>query len=152
MTDVIYFVVTVLGLLVLAMLIFIGPPSKVKEFFSTADGKQARHGIVFFIGVGLLAVLIVLFSDKAKAEDAKYFSYAELYIGADSTFDVSPQCNPGENSDRITSNGGVRVSMVRFQRFSLNAKYTHHSCAFNTDRFAYDAIGFEASFLLWGRK
>lgn len=146
------FAISILLVLALSMLIYIGSPRKIYRFFKTSNGAKVLFGVVAFIfGLGSL-VVFSLWAQKAEAEELEYFSYAEVFIGVDNTFKVSPQCFPGENSDKATSNGGVRMSIVRNKRASVNVKYTHHSCAFNQDRETYDAIGLEATWLLWGNK
>ena len=117
-------------------------------YFSTKNGKKALTGIVIFIGLSVVTVLS--FADDRGGD---WFNYGELYLGLDTFKGQSPQCEDGQKSTRITSNGGVRANIYRSsdKRFETNVKYTHHSCAFNGDRNTYDGLGVELTYKLWGR-
>lgn len=89
---------------------------------------------------------------KTKSEsNVEWFAFGKVYLGIDSTFKQSPQCEPGDVSDRLTSNGGLIVNILQSKdkRFEFNSKYTHHSCAFNGDRNSYDAVGLSVEYRLW---
>src|SRR5690606_8914293 len=107
-------------------------------------------GIVGFIAFGLVLTLL---SQCARADEDKgeWFAYGEVYLGADYTTQLSPMCDEGGPDDRLTSNGGIRANVYQSadKRFELNAKYTHHSCAFSGDNESYDAVGFELTYRLW---
>lgn len=123
---------------------------KIIEFFKTKPGEV--KGMVLFILFGLIFVLgSFLFSCEAKADELKYFQYGYVYLGVDYTKRTSPQCEQGDNSDRLTSNGGLVFNILqsRDERFMLDAKYTHHSCVFNGDRFDYDAGGVYTAYRFW---
>jgi hypothetical protein len=92
---------------------------------------------------------------KVKADgfkDLTYLNYAEVYIGMDYTNKLSPQCHEGEYSDRLTSNGGAKLNLIRTEsrRVEFNTIYTHHSCAYNRDREQYDAIGMQLTWKIFG--
>jgi hypothetical protein len=113
-------------------------------------------GIVFFTGAFIaIAVATLVFSPKAEADgikDLTYFNYAEVFVGMDYTKKLSPMCYKGEYSDRLTSNGGVRLNLVRTmsKRVEVNTLYTHHSCAYNRDREQYDAFGVQVTWKIFG--
>lgn len=92
-------------------------------------------------------------SRPAAADEPTWFTYGDIYLGLDYPKNISPQCERGAIDDRLTSNGGVVGNIYRSvdRRFHVNAKYTHHSCAFNTDRNGYDAFGLVASYRFWAR-
>ena len=125
-------------------------------YFKTREGLGVLKGIALF-AVGVPAVvlfitfLLGLFGSKAAA--GEYFAFGDLYLGLDNTNKPSPMCEDGDNSSRLTSNGGLIANIYRSddQRFQLNTKYTHHSCAFNADDKSYDALGLEVRYRLWGR-
>lgn len=119
-------------------------------------GRQAWKGILMFIGgalvlAGLAFVLNALLASKAAAAE-NWFTYGQVYLGAEKTSDLNTICDPGGVDDRTTSHGGIRVNLFRStdRKFETNVKYTHHSCAFGGDRHVYDAFGMEASLKLWG--
>jgi len=140
-------------LFALAILLFVtaylikefGHPSNAIRYFKTKDGKGVLIGIVLFIGLALASTFV-------KADEV-WFTYGEVYVGMDEMKGVSPQCKSGSQSDKSTSNGGVRFNIYRSQdrRFHWNLKYTHHSCAFNPDRNGYDALGFEFTYRFFMR-
>jgi len=123
---------------------------KMKSYFLTEDGKGVLTGIVLFV---LIGIGIAMLSIPVHAAEGKYFAYGEVYLGMDRTFKASPQCDPGIISDKLTSNGGVRINLYQSadKRFEFNTKYTHHSCAFNSDSKSYDAAGVELTYRFWDR-
>lgn len=139
------FAVTVIGMaLFFLFLQFKTVPNMIK-YFKTKEGRGVLVGIVLFVGIGLLSVSVF-------AEN-KYLAYGEVFLGIDNTKNTSPMCEPSKNSDRLTSNGGFRLNLVQSEdrRFEFNTKYTHHSCAFGSDRKSYDAIGLEATYKFWSK-
>lgn len=54
--------------------------------------------------------------------------------------------------NKITSNGGIRMYFAEYGRLSLVSQYTHHSCAFNSDRNLYDAAGVEVIWYFFDRR
>jgi hypothetical protein len=151
MSGVWAFVISILVAGVLAVWMTVGAPSKWREYFGTPGGRKILAGIIVFVGAGLLAALM---SAPAKAGDLKWFDYGEVYLGLDYTNrSPSPQCvgDPGGADERLTSNGGARVNIVSWpdDSFQANLKYTHHSCAVNTDRNTYDGMGVELVYRLW---
>lgn len=117
--------------------------------FLTTQGQGALKGIVLFVGIGIVLALLT------GCSNARYMTEAELFLGVDNTFSRSPQCHDQTdlliNNNRLTSNGGAKVTLAEVGVSKLNFKYTHHSCAFNEDRESYDAFGFEATTLLYRR-
>lgn len=139
------FIIAVLGIAIAALFYRFGSIRNMIGFFKTKDGRKVLAGIVIFVGLSLLTVTVFA--------ESKYFAYGEVSVGLDRTFNQSPQCKPSKNTDRLTSHGGVKINLVQSsdQRFELNTRYTHHSCAFGSDRNTYDAFGLEATYKLWGR-
>lgn len=131
-------------------------PGFFKSLTATRDGKGILKGVVLFPLLGVIVVLLALWSSSAFAkphEAGTWFAYGEVYLGLDITNKQSPMCEDGPNSSRLTSNGGLRVNMYRSadRLFEWNNKYTHHSCAFNVDDKSYDAIGWEFTYKFWTR-
>ena len=148
------FLLVCIGLAAAALLAVFKKPKHMINYFKTKEGKGVLFGIVAFIGAG--AIIVFASSAMAKAHDYKtgsWFNYGEVFLGMDNTNKQSPQCHDGNNSSRLTSNGGLRFNIYESgdERFSFNTKYTHHSCAFNSDNKSYDAIGLEASYKFFVR-
>jgi hypothetical protein len=144
------FIWSIIVIVFLALVIcFGGSTSKIKSYFSTKDGKGVLVGIVLFVGIAILFGLGGCTSTK----HGEFFSYSEVYVGLDNTFDTSPQCASDNISDSLTSNGGFRQNIFESadSKWHLNAKYTHHSCVFDNDQHSYDAIGVETSYRFWDR-
>ena len=78
-----------------------------------------------------------------------------VYMGLDLPSEQSPQCLDvrGQYDDKTTSNLGLRLNIFESDdtRFRTNAKYTHHSCAFNKDVRVYDALGVEFEYKIFQR-
>ena len=110
--------------------------------------KSALGGIIAFAAAGILLASI------SSYVSAGWFEYGEVYLGVDRTLSHTGTCDEGENSDRMTSNGGLVGNLYRSddKRFSWNGKLTHHSCISNGDRFIYDAAGFEFRFRGWDKR
>lgn len=150
MNSELMFSLSLIATLVVLMLIVFKSPKAILEYFKTKDGKGILKGIVLAIVFSLLLVVAsVAFSSSEKGE---WFAYGKVYIGVDQTDTQSPQCYQGRINERLTSNLGVVSNIYRSydKKFEVNAKYTHHSCVFNKDRFGYDAIGVEYTYRLWG--
>lgn len=143
MNPLYFFIIAIISIAVIAVAITVKEPIK---YFKSKDGRGVLFGIVLAL---VAAILIALFAPKAKAFE--YFSSGELFVGLDQTRKISPMCGTGPNSDRLTSNLGIRASLVRTDnsRAGINAKYTHHSCAVNPDKNGYDALGVEVIYRLW---
>lgn len=142
------FILAALATAVILTLIVFKSPKSALAYFKTREGKAARLGIIVFVGVAVLAVLI---ARGAHAGEGRWFAYGEIFLGIDHPMSQSPQCERGGPDDKWTSNGGLRVNVYQSDdhRFELNGKYTHHSCAFGTDRNLYDALGLEVTYRLW---
>ena len=116
------------------------------SYLNTKEGKGVLVGIVLFIGVALLFTI-----PKAFADDVRYFTHAEVFVGLDYTKKLSPMCEEGGADDKATSNGGFRFNILESDRTIFNLKYTHHSCAFSPDTKSYDALGAEITYRFWSR-
>lgn len=113
------------------------------DYFKTSDGLGILKGIVLAVGFAVvLAVSSQVFADE-------WFGEAEVFAGIDQTFDTSPQCVRGGVDEKATSNIGMRIQIYEYENFSINGKYTHHSCAFGEDSEGYDGVGIELVFKLW---
>ncbi len=102
----------------------------------------------------ILLLLITIVSQNVNA-DAKgtWLDYAEIYMGIDATIYPSPLCFWDENNYRATSNMGLKLNVFSSanKRFQAGIKYTHHSCIFSTDAYAYDAVGFELVYRFYSK-
>lgn len=145
MSGIKLFISSVIAIALLSIAIFVKRPV---DYFKTGEGKGVLFGIAAAIGA---TMAIALFAFSLKSQALEYFKSGEVYLGLDATNKISPMCYAGENSDRLTSNLGLGVSLVSSEdgQGSINAKYTHHSCAFNPDNRAYDALGLEAVYKIW---
>lgn len=145
MSGIKLFISSVIAIALLSIAIFVKRPT---QYFKSGEGKGVLFGIVAAIGV---CTSIALFAFSLKSQALEYFKSGEVYLGLDATNKMSPMCYAGENSDRLTSNLGARFSLLKSNdgQASINFKYTHHSCAFNPDNRAYDALGLEAVYKIW---
>jgi len=128
---------------------------KMKSYFKAPEGKEVLKGILMFCIAGAVFATIPRSCEAKEAwhEHLEYFEWAEVYMGMDHTISVSPQCRAGLLNNKLTSNGGIRVNIMRSKdkNWNLNYKYTHHSCALNPDRNSYDTNwGIETTYRFWG--
>lgn len=129
----------------------LGGPVKAIQYLSDRENKRIRTGVlVFAVLVPIAAALISQVADAS--ERVRYLQWADVYLGVDNSGRISPQCMPSGPDRKTTSNGGLRINLIEYSRIAINAKYTHHSCAFNEDRNLYDAVGLEATFTIWRRR
>lgn len=121
----------------------------IKYLFQKENGQSVLRGIVLYVLFPAVTVFasallfyfyIVLSSPKADAAEL------ELYLGLDTTFKTSPQCeeksdeNPWD--DTITSNGGFYLWLWTYEAFNFYIPGRHHSCAFNQDSHeGFDSLG-----------
>ena len=148
MIDYIMFIIAILSI-ALALILY------VKIVKKTKIKGNAMSGIVGFL---LFGIIIGGVAQCAKADDLKWFAYGEVYLGLDLPFsEKSPQCETvGEDfdngaDDKITSNGGLRLNIIKQGGFEVNSYYLHKSCAVADDDLTYDAYGIEAAYKLWSR-
>ncbi len=147
------FYTSILLLLACGLTLYVyGSSKKAKEFWATSKGKNVRAGIVMFVGLGV-ALAFLTMPSKSEAVELEYFQYGEVFLGVDNTFTSSPQCKKDQHNERLTSNGGFRFNVLRTtnKKVEVNAKYQHHSCAFNQDDLKYDALGIEIVWKLWSK-
>jgi hypothetical protein len=130
------------GLLAIVLLIVFRSPKKAWDFLKVQKG--VTKGIVIVLVVIPLIALII---EKAAAKDIEYFNYAYVYTGLDFGKKRLPNCYAGDN-EYIVSNVGFGLNILETDRTTLNAKYTHHSCAFHTDYWSYDAVGVEVRYTI----
>lgn len=114
------FLVSLIISVTLTIILFVKKP---KDYFNTKEGKGVLSGIVLVTLLALL--LVILFPSKAQAEEYEYLASAELFVGLDHTRKISPMCYQGDNSDKLTSNVGVKSSIISTAVSSVNLKYTH---------------------------
>jgi len=117
------------------------------EYFKSPTGLGILKGIVLAIAFAVALAVI----PKAFAEEPVWFKEAEVFAGLDYTQRTSPQCIVGSVDDRTTSNLGLRLNVYEYENFTINSKYTHHSCAFGEDDAGYDAFGVELVYKFWSR-
>lgn len=127
------FVWIVIGIAVAALAIFL-TVNKIdpRVYFTTKAGKG--------IASGILAALLFACVFGLAGCSGHYFNDASVFVGLDYTKQPSPMCKPGPDP-HTTSNMGLRGNIWRSDDndTEVNAKYTHHSCAFNEDAASYDA-------------
>lgn len=136
-----------IGLIVLVVgwLLWSLKGQSIKVYFGTKTGQGILKGIVIAVVFGLVFVLIGC--------TGTYFNDASVYTGLDYTAEQSPQCRSFGADDKTTSNLGLKLNLYESEdeSFRTNAKYTHHSCAFNPDKANYDAIGIELEYKFYSR-
>jgi len=146
MSDIVQFVLAILAVVVVWGLYSLRTVS-LKEYFSSRTGLGILKGIVLAICFAVALAVI----PKAFAEEPVWFKEAEVFAGLDYTQRTSPQCVVGSVDDRTTSNLGLRLNVYEYENFTINSKYTHHSCAFGEDDAGYDAFGIELTYKFWNR-
>lgn len=151
MTDALIFI----GLLLVVVLGYTTykiPPSQWISYFSTKTGKGILKGIVLAPLAILIIALVLSLLNKVQAQ-GRWMNEAGVFIGLDSTFKQSPQCQVNTVDNKGTSNLGawLNVWQSSSDRLQVNVKYTHHSCALGQDRNGYDAFGVELRWALWRR-
>ena len=152
MNSAVMFIIGVVALTLILHLLVFKQPAKIIRFWKAEENKKIHVGIITFVLVFVVLGILYIPTASAKDNDSiKWFAFGEMYLGVDHTSDISPMCFTGDNNDRITSHGGFRANILQSpdSRFSLNAKYTHHSCAFNQDYLRYDGVGVELVYRLW---
>lgn len=151
MTDAFIFIGLLLAV-ILAYMAYKLPPTKWPSYFSTKTGKGILRGIVLAPLAILVIALVLSLLNKVQAQ-GRWMNEAGVFIGLDSTFKQSPQCQSNTVDERGTSNLGVWGNLWQSdsKRVQVNLKYTHHSCALGADRNGYDAAGVELRWTLWKR-
>ncbi len=130
--------VVVMGLLV--MKVRHGGWSSLK----TGEGKGILFGLFIAPAAAVaVAFILSLLGGCANVKDP----YLEVYAGVESTKNISPQCEKGGASDRITSNLGVQLctGVSEDGYTTVCGVYRHHSCAISPDDKSYDAGGVTVS-------
>lgn len=116
------------------------------HFSTTGDGslQSMLLAIGVIIGLAVAAFLFNLLLSSTVHAEPVWFEETTLYAGIDVTREWSPQCYPDKVvDDRLTSNIGVRQSIVRIKDISVLGNYTHHSCAVGRDAYGYDGLGIQ---------
>lgn len=127
------------------------------KYLQDPANQKIAAGIKMFAGAGVVLGIIfgLLACSPAHAdeqEELKWFSYGEIFVGVDfpiKSGENSPQCTTNGPDSKTTSNGGIKANVVAYGRLEVNAKYQHHSCAFNEDVNLYDQVGIETTYRLW---
>lgn len=145
---IINFIEWTLALLIVVLFALFRTPRNVYNFLK--NQKSIVKGIlIVLILIPLIAEIAELAVNHAKADEptTTYYNNAFVYTGLDFGKKQLPNCEQGEN-DNITSNVGFGINLVETQRTTINAKYTHHSCAFQHDYWSYDAVGVEIKYTI----
>ena len=97
---------------------------------------KAGRGVLFGLVVAPLAALLI--------GSVGGCTRVDVFAGLESTKNLSPQCENGGASDRITSNLGIEGCRIVSAdgKSELCGAYRHHSCAISPDRESYDGVGF----------
>lgn len=128
------------------------------QYLEDPANKKIAAGIKMFAGAGIiLGIIFGLLAcsstaEAAEREEVKWFSYGEIFVGVDfpmKSGENSPQCTTKGPDSKTTSNGGIKANVIAYGRLEVNAKYQHHSCAFNEDINLYDQVGIETTYRLW---
>ena len=136
-------IILVIGLLVLWGAHKMGSLAALRDELKRNKAVADWKGVLIVIVV-LLTLLGVAYDARAE-EDLGYLEYTQIFTGIDYVYnrDRSVFCAPDEIDSRLTGNGGFRQQLVRYKFAEVVGKYTHHSCALNTDYSSYDAYGIE---------
>ena len=127
---------------------------KTKTWTNPIKYLKARPNIAYGIKFAGVFALVALVLGSLSGCTGKYMNYADAYVGLDIPNGTSPQCRDrGDIDDKTTSNLGLvgNVYESADTHFKTNLKYTHHSCAFNSDIRVYDAIGVELKYRIYTR-
>lgn len=118
-------------------------------YYLDKTGDGALRGVLAAIAavlVFIVAALVfnALLPSRADAAEWVWLEETAIYAGVDYVRD-SPQCHsePYSVNDTLTSNIGVRQSIVRVGDVSTLVNYTHHSCAVGADWQGYDGVGIQ---------
>lgn len=97
---------------------------------------KAGRGVLWGLVIAPLAALLIGSLGGCTRVD--------VFAGLEATKNLSPQCDPGGASDRVTSNLGVEGCRTVSEdgRTELCGVYRHHSCAISPDHESYDGVGF----------
>ena len=146
-----YFLISILAIVSLILLYYLGSPRKAYNYLRENLGI-AKGIVLATVILGGIAILLT-YSSRSSAE-WKAFSYTEVYLGVEFEEGRNRFCDPGDIEDRLSSNLGLEQNIFQFKEtpirengkpiaysFDLNLKYTHHSCVLNEDNGDYDAIG-----------
>lgn len=91
------------------MLVVFKTPEAMVKWWKNPSSSNARKGIQTFVGIAILAGIIVANTADASEVDheIEWFKYGELYIGIDHPMmgRPSPQCVEGGPNDKWTSTG-----------------------------------------------
>lgn len=118
--------------------------------WENAEGKKTP----VWQGVAVILIVPIIFAGilyvgNAQAADTKYMSGAKVFVGIDNTSSASPFCQGNGINDRLTSNLGFVQNLIEDDKVNIGLKYTHHSCALNPDKNAYDSIGIVIEWKIW---
>lgn len=155
MSDAAIFATIILVVIALALVFGIG----IKQLPAWAKSKAGK-GALASMALGVIVILAAGFlASKAQAQsvlDTRYgyfLNNAYVFAGIDHTRKVSPQCVPGSQSDRMTSNMGMGLNLWQSpsRRVLLDLQWTHHSCVLGVDRNSYDGAGIRVTWIPWQR-
>lgn len=119
----------------------------------TEEGKGEIASALRAFAVLVLVILAYVLTGCSAPKGA-WLNDAGVYAGLDYVNKISPVCQAGYNDNRTTSNLGFWGNLWRSEdkRLRVNAKYTHHSCAFSPDARSYDGAGVEFEYEFYRRK
>lgn len=140
MTDIDFTIIT--ALVVLAFLFLLAYRKVGSKFFVHLKDNGSLMGILLAFISAVMAILVVsAFYSEAEASEINWFQQTTVFAGVDAEVKNKVFCHRGDINDKLVSNIGIKQKIMSIDRFSLSAKYTHHSCALNKDKPTYDAVG-----------
>lgn len=125
-----------------------GSLSKAKAHWKTKKLFPDMAPILFI--PALIMGLAVLLSSNAKAEEIEFSTFNYIQVHAGLEFQLGEpqfvQCVESKTAlDEAGSNLGGQINLIRFENaqheLDVNFSYTHHSCAFETDKDVADQVG-----------
>jgi uncharacterized membrane protein len=139
-------ILLVVGVMFAYLYVEEGSVDKVKERFSSTESqgiiKSMLLGVRVIVFIAILAFLFNLLIVRPAKADVVWFEETTVYAGIDWVREWSPQCwQETDGYHNLTSNMGVRQSIVKVEDIAVLANYTHHSCAVGYDKYGYDGVG-----------
>ena len=122
-----------------------------KDIVNKANRKEqeSKKSVLFDIvkaiviagGLGIAAFFGI--KEVKSAEFEWIPDYPYVWIGAEyNVRDVNLMCHPFADNSSWNGNVGLRQAIFDYGALRMNGVVQHHSCAFDSDFYDYDAVGF----------